>query len=370
VNWEAIRAEFPALAHWTYLNTATYGQLPLRSQAAVARHFAHRDELACQDFLGWFDDADELRGLLAQLIHCHGEDIAFTSTAGAALSLFLGGIDWRPGDRILTLADEFPNQYYYANWLGRRGVELVEMAEIPAAGADTLPERTRAIILSTVNYTSGYRPDLERISKLAHAAGALLYVDGTQSLGALRFDVQSVKPDLFAVDGYKWLLCPNGATFFYISPALRRTLEPAVIGWRSDRGWRLVDDLHHGAPQLLEGAERYEGGMLNFPSLYAMAESVRMVVGIGPDVIERRVLNLSAQVADTLRGAGAQIRHPGSNIVAARWTDRDASELAKTLAGKKIVVAARHGNLRVSPHFYNDESDIAALAAAISEPRR
>ncbi len=360
MNWGAIRAEFPALGQWTYLNTATYGQVPLRSQAAVSRHFAHRDELACQDFLRWFDDADEIRGLIAQLIHCNGDDIAFISTAGAALSLFLGGIEWSPGDRIVTLADEFPNQYYYANWLGCRGVELVETAD-----ADVLPERTRAVILSTVNYTSGYCPDLVRVSKLAHAAGALLYVDGTQSLGALRFDVQAVEPDFFAVDGYKWLLCPNGATFFYISPGLRSKLPPAVIGWRSDCGWRSVDDLHHGAPQWPEGAERYEGGMLNFPSLYAMGESVRMILELGPEVIERRVLALAAQVAKVLRAAGAEICHEGSNIVAGRWPDRDASALAKTLANKKIIVAARHGNLRVSPHFYNDESDIASLAAAV-----
>lgn len=364
MNWAEIRTEFPALERWTFLNTATFGQVPLRSQGAVARHFARRDELACQDFLQWFDDAQEIRGLLAQLINCQADNIAFVSTAGAALSLFLGGIDWHPGDRIVTRADEFPNQYYYANWLGNRGVEVVELDHIAA-----LPEHTRAVLLSTVSYTSGYRPDLRRISLLAHEAGALLYVDGTQSLGALCFDVHAVKPDLFAVDGYKWLLCPNGATFFYISPALRKTLPPAVIGWRSDQGWRSVDDLHHGAPQLPEAAERYEGGMLNFPSLYAMRESVRMILEIGPAAIEKRVLALAGQTAEVLRAAGAAIQHEGTNIVAAHWADRDASELARRLAEKRIIVAARHGNLRVSPHFYNDESDIEALASALKEPR-
>jgi selenocysteine lyase/cysteine desulfurase len=58
MNWDTVRAEFPALANWTYLNTATFGQLPQRSVAAVARHFAHRDELACSDFLNWYDDMD------------------------------------------------------------------------------------------------------------------------------------------------------------------------------------------------------------------------------------------------------------------------------------------------------------------------
>ena len=360
VDWNAIRAQFPALTRWTYLNTATYGQVPLRSQSAVQKHFVRRDQFACQDFLGFFDDADDLRTLLAELIRCRPDDIAFAPNACTALSLFLGGIGWRPGDKILTLADEFPNQYYYASWLKNRGVELVESATI-----DTLPANTRAIILSTVNYTTGYRPDLARISRLAHDTGAFLYIDGTQSLGALRFDVQEIKPDLFAVDGYKWLLCPNGATFFYISPALRAAIPPAVIGWRSDRGWRSVDDLHHGAPQLPEGAERYEGGMLNFPSLYAMHESVRMLFEIGPEAIESRVLSLAAQTADILRAGGATIQHENTNVIAARWPGRDVSVLAKDLAAKRIVVAARHGNLRVSPHFYNDESDLRALRDAI-----
>jgi selenocysteine lyase/cysteine desulfurase len=360
VNWSSLRAEFPALNRWTYLNSATYGQVSLRAQAAVRKHFARRDEFACKDFLEWFDDADEIRALIAQLVCCAPGDIAFTTNACTALSLFLGGIDWRAGDRIVTLPDEFPNQYYYAKWLGSRGVELVEIADLTR-----LPERTRAIVASTVNYMTGYRPDLLRLSRLAKDAGALLYVDGTQSVGALRFNIAAIQPDVLAVDGYKWLLCPNGATFFYVSPALRRILPPAVIGWRSDRGWRGVDELHHGAPEFPEGAERYEGGMLNFPSLYAMGESVRMMLEIGPDRIEARVLDLAARAADVLRRAGAGIEHEGGNIVAAGWPDRDASALARRLEDERIIVAARHGKLRVSPHFYNDEADLQALAAAL-----
>ena len=360
MDWKSIRGEFPALAKWTYLNTATYGQVSLRAQAAVARHFAQRNELGCTDFMAWFDDMDEIRALLGRLIHCDGADIAFTLTAAAALSQFLGGIDWKPGDRIITLRNEFPNHYYYARWLSSRGVELVEMDSI-----DGIPERTRAIAISTVNYTSGYRPDCAAIVRLAHAAGALVYIDGTQSLGALEFDVQAVQPDMFAVDGYKWLLCPNGATFFYISKALREQLTPAVFGWRSDKGWRSVASLHHGTPQLPDGAERYEGGMLNFPILYAMAEAVRMLLELGPANVERRVLELAGQVESIVRDTGAQVIHSGGNIIAARWEDRDANVLAASLREQGIIVAARHGNLRISPHFYNLEEDLEKLRAAL-----
>ncbi|MES1262618.1 MAG: aminotransferase class V-fold PLP-dependent enzyme, partial [Acidobacteriota bacterium] len=288
MNWAAVRDGYPALRSWTHLNTASFGQLSLRTQAAVAAHFTDRNETGSKDFLTWFDDMDGLRGLLGQLIHCEADDIAFTTNAASALSLFLGGIDWRPGDRIVTLTDEFPNQFYYANWLGSRGAELVQMAEITS-----LPAQTRAVAISSVNYMTGFRPDLAAICRLAHAAGALVYIDGTQSLGALQFDVREVRPDMFAVDGYKWLLCPNGAAFFYISAALRRSLPPAVIGWRSDRGWRSVDDLNHGAPEFPAAAERYEGGMLNFPSLYGMAEAIRAFLELGPDRIEKRVLDLA-----------------------------------------------------------------------------
>lgn len=360
MTWNDIRAQFPALEGCTFLNTATFGQLPIRTRAAVERHFARRDETACADFLTWFDDVDEIRALIGQLINCQAEDIAFAMNASAAISLFLNGIEWREGDRIVTLRDEFPNQYYGAASLADQGVELVEMNEINA-----LPERTRAVLVSTVNYSNGYRPDLAFVSHLAGRAGALLYVDGTQSVGALKFDIAAVKPHMFVVDGYKWLLCPNGATFFYVAPELRRTLHPSVMGWRSDKGWRDVDELHHGAPRTHEAAEKYEGGMLNFPSIYGAGESVRMMLEIGPDRIEQRVLELAGMTADILRQSGASILNDNTIILAAHWPDRDVSALAKKLQEQRIVVAARHGNLRVSPHFYNSEEDLDRLRAAL-----
>lgn len=361
IDWSVVRAEFPALEDWTWLNTATFGQTPARTSAAVARHFRRRDENACADFLTWFDDVDRIRALIAQLIDCEPSDIAFAMNAASAVSLFLGGIDWHAGDRVVTLQDEFPNQYYFASSLAERGVELIERNEINA-----LPERTRAVLVSTVNYTTGYRPNMALVSQLAHRAGALLYVDGTQSVGALRFDVAAIKPHMLAVDGYKWLLCPNGAAFFYIAPELCRTLRPPVMGWRSDQGWRSVGELHHGAPQLPETAEKYEGGMLNFPSIYGAGESVRMMLEIGPDLIEQRVLELAAIAEDILRRSGASVIHGNTNVVAAHWPGRNAQVIAEKLREKRIVVAARHGRLRVSPHFYNNEADLELLRTALA----
>ena len=102
IDWAAIRAEFPALRNWTFLNSATFGQMPTRTVEAMQRHFDHRDELACWDFLEWFDDADKVRQSVAQLIGCTGEDIAFIPHAATGFSLLLGGIEWKPGDRVVT----------------------------------------------------------------------------------------------------------------------------------------------------------------------------------------------------------------------------------------------------------------------------
>ena len=363
MNWESVRAEFPALEHWTFLNTASFGQVPSRAKGALDRHFKRRDDLACHDFVDWFDDMDEIRELVARLIHCKSSDIAFMPNTSTALSLLMGGIEWRAGDRIVTLLDEFPNHYYYPAHLKRSGVELIETPF--ERFYDAVTGRTRLVAMSTVNYTSGFRPPLEEISRFLHGRDILFYLDGTQSVGALPFDVAEVRPDVFAVHGYKWLLSPNGAGFVYVSPEMREKLPPNVIGWRSDRNWRGVDELHHGTPVFSDKAEKYEGGMLPFALLYAMGESIRMILEIGPERIERRVLELVSQTAAILRQAGGNVLHDQSPIVAANFGDRDVPALARELEKQRVLVAARHGNLRVSPHFYNNERDLSRLAEVL-----
>jgi selenocysteine lyase/cysteine desulfurase len=366
-NWEHVRAQFPALSRWTYLNTATFGQLPSRAVEAVARHLARRDELACSDFLSWFDDADRLRGLLARLIHAEAGDIAFIPNAATALGLLMAGLAWKPGDRIVTLENEFPNSIYAPALERQRGVEFVEAPW--ERFLDAIDERTRLVLLSEVNYTNGFRPPLAEISRRTRQVGALLFVDGTQSLGALQFDVRAIAPDIYAVHGYKWLLSPNGAAFMYVAPPLRERLAPNVVGWRSHRAWREVANLHHGAPEFVGEAEKYEGGMLTFAVLYAMAASVGMILELGPAAIEERVMHLAGYARDRLHQLGARLPfdecpHFDSPIIAARFP-KPAASLAQELKSRGVLVSARHDNLRVSTHFYNNEADIDRLAAEL-----
>lgn len=365
VNWNDIRAQFPALARWTYLNTATFGQVPRCAQDAVRRHFEHRDELACSDFLAWYDDMDRIRGKAARLIHAQPEDIAFISSASAGLALVLGGMDWRAGDRIVTLEHEFPNNLYAPAFLQRHGIEPVACSW--ERFYESIDDRTRLVVLSSANYNTGFVPPLEEISAFLRRREIFLFVDGTQSVGGLVFNVCRIRPGALSVHGYKWLNSPNGAGFLYVSPEMKTAVIPSVIGWRSHSDWRNVDNLHHGAPELPTGAERYEGGSVNFALLYAMEASIDMMLEIGPDVIEQRVLQLAARTREMLRELGATVNCDASPIVAARFEGVDVSQLARDLKGRRILVAARRGHLRVSPHFYNNEADLEQLGAALRE---
>lgn len=363
-GWEQIRREFPALEHWTFLNSATFGQLPRRAVEAVTRHFEHRDETACADFLTWFDDHDRLRGKLAQMFGARVEDVAFIPNAATALALLGAGIDWRPGDEIITLENEFPNQIYAPAHLARRGVVV---REAPFARVfELLNDRTRLVALSTVNYSTGFRAPLEELCRECARRGVITFLDGTQSAGALRFDFAALAPDMFAVNAYKWMLAPNGAGFMLVHPRLREWLNPLTIGWRSHHDWRNVDHLHHGAPEFKTSAEKYEGGMLPSSALYALEASVDLMLELTPEAIEQRVLELAAHARQVLIQAGAEpLPFHDSPVIAAALPGRDASGVARALKQHRVLVSARHNRLRVSTHFYNNHQDLANLGEAL-----
>jgi selenocysteine lyase/cysteine desulfurase len=362
-NWEQLRREFPSLSRWTYLDTASFGQVPKAASEAVIRHLRHRDETASAKFLSWFDDMDEIRELCARLVNGSVADIAFVPNASTGLSWLMQGLSWKADDEVITLMEEFPNQLYQSAATCHLGVTF---RAVPWEDFYTsISERTRLVLLSTVNYASGFRPPIDKISQFLRARGVLLYLDGTQSLGALKCNVRELRPAMFCVDAYKWMMSPNGAGFVYIDQGLREQLRPTLVGWRSDAGWRDVNSLNHGAPNFAETAEKFEGAMLPFPSLYGMGAVVRMLLEAGPAAVEARVLELSEKTRQLLTQLGGEVNGDASQIVTVRLPGQNSSEVAHRLKTRNIIVSARHERLRVSVHFYNNEADLEALKDAL-----
>ena len=370
-----LRDAFPVLGEWVYLNSAGFGPVPRFALEAADRYSRRRDEMASLDFLDWYTEADRVRASAARLIGASGDDIAFVPNAGAGLGWLMGGIDWREGDHVITLAHEFPNNVYFPEVLAKKGVRFtrVEMPGgvfSPDRFVDALSSQTRLVLLSWINYSTGLRVPFEALGAELRARGILFCVDGTQGVGALQMDVAAARIDFLVVDAYKWMLSPPGIGFACVSPRVREWLPPAIYSWRSHRRWRDVDQLHDGVPELPDGAIRYEGGMQNFGGIFALGAVLDWMHELGPSRIEERVLELASKARAVLRDRGGRLaadQGPGydSPIVTARFPEVDSSKLAVRLEKERIAVTARKGNLRVSPHVFNNEEDIEKLSAAL-----
>ena len=176
-------------------------------------------------------------------------------------------------------------------------------------------------------------------------------------------DVRESRPDALAVHGYKWMCSPTGADLCTWRRVCAKNLRQARAGLAQPLTWREVDTLHHvdaGADRV-GGEGNDSGGGLPFPLLYAMEASVDLILGIGPEAVEWRVLDLAASARRRLQALGADAPETGSHIMAAKFAGEDPSKLARELKAQRVLVAARHGYLRVPPHFYNTEEDLDPL---------
>src|SRR5205814_554325 len=99
--------------------------------------------------------------------------------------------------------------------------------------ADLVDGGTSVLVVSYVQYSTGYRFVLSELAELAHAHGALLAVDATQAAGMAPVDVAADGVDVLVAGGYKWLCGPFGAAICWLSPRLRERIDPPLVGWRS-----------------------------------------------------------------------------------------------------------------------------------------
>ncbi len=373
---EALRRQFPVTGELAYLNHAAIGTLP---RAAADRMSAAAAAVAATGDRGWPErnqEVERVRGQAARLLGAREpHEVAFTGNTSEALSIVAFGLDWRDGDNVVGPEPEFPSNLY--PWMGIPEVtgRSVEYRRVPErdgridAGdlVAAMDERTRVVAVSWVQYASGHRLDLEALGRACHERDALLVVDAIQGLGALALDVEEAAVDVCALASHKWLLGPEGLGLLYVSDRVIERVRSTRRGWRSVAGryrWSSID------PTPAPGALRFEAGTLNVYGIHALGASLDLLLGLGPEAVERRVLALADRVARGLaerRFALAAPRSPGevSGIVAGAHPERSAAELADALAERGVIVSARAGRLRVSPHVYNSEEEIDRLFAEL-----
>ncbi len=363
-----------------YLNCAYMSPLSKRVEAAGIEGLRRKrvpSEITPGDF---FAGLEAVRERFARLVNADDPDrIAVMPSASYGLAIAARNTPLEAGRNVVVALDQFPsNIYVWRRRCAESGAELRTVgppdASPRAAGwnarlLEAIDRATAVVALGHVHWTDGTRFDLEGIGARAREVGAALVIDGTQSVGALPFDVDRIRPDALICAGYKWLLGPYAIAVGWFGPRYDdgRPLEETWLGRvGSDDFRRLVDYQDAYRP----GALRYDvGEASNFILVPMLVAALDGILEWGVDEIQaycRALLEPLGEEART-RGWGVEAAAGrAGHILGVRLpADIDPNALRAALADRRIAASLRGDALRVSPHVYNDEDDIAALIAAL-----
>jgi selenocysteine lyase/cysteine desulfurase len=373
-DWDALRrAEFPVAERWAYFDHAAVAPLPRRSARAIQRWAEDQAARGTICWGEWERRTRDTRKDVARLIHAHPDEIAFVNSTTQGIGLIAEGFPWREGDSVVTAAEEYPSNLYPWMNLASRGVSTrlvpsrngrVEADDLFAA----MDKSTRLLTISHVEFSSGFRNDLDELASRCQERGVAFFVDAIQGLGPFEYDVSNTPIDFLAADGHKWLLGPEGAGFLYVRRAWLDRLRTLGVGSRS-----VVGSYNSPEPDftLKPTAERWEGGAYNMPGLQGFGESVKIFLEAGPANVSRRILDRARAVREMALSAGWTIygsnrKEDLSGIVSMEKSGVDPDQLVRRMRNGDVVASCRRGRLRISPHLYNDEDDLARLREFLS----
>ena len=361
---EKIREAFPVTEHLLFMDHARVAPLPRPVQAAITAFSTEACEQGTAHYAEWLKETEIVRTRFAKLINAEPGEVAFIKNTSEGLSIVANGIDWKEGDNVVIPDIEFPANVYPWMNLKRHGVDVrfvkavrgrVPFEQIIAQ----VNSRTRVLSISSVEFNSGFRNDLQRIGNFCKEKNIYFCVDAIQSLGVIPMDVKAFNIDFLAADGHKWMLSVEGLGGFYISKEVLEEIHPAVVGWDS-----VVNPADYGNYDftLKPDARRFEEGSFNTLSIYAFGAALALLEEAGIEQIEQRVLNLGDHIINRLQERKLKIlssTEPGERSGSICFAgDMDYQHLASYLRENKVIVSIRDNFVRLSPHFYNTEDEI------------
>ena len=385
----ALRADTPGVAHRVHLNNAGASLMPYPVIEAIRSH------LELDAHIGGYEAAAEVSAAIADtyqdvatLLGTSPDRIAHTEHATASFTTALSSIPFERGDVLLTTRHDYvSNQIQYLSLAHRFGVEIVRAPDAPEGGVDLQAmdemmhkKRPKLVAVTQIPTNSGLVQDTTTIGAMCRARGVLYLVDGCQSLGQMPIDVEAMGCDFFSATSRKYLRGPRGAGILYVSDrALDKGLEPLFPDMRG-ADW-IDTDLYQPVPD----ARRFETWEFAWALVLGTGAAARYASAIGVDVIRDRVRSLSTglrrRLADVPRvrvldhGAelGATVTasvegHVPSNLVT-ELRIRGINTSSQTRIDAVIDYDAKgvDGALRVSPHYFNDTSDLDVFIEALTE---
>ena len=354
-------AEFPQEPEICYLNHAAVGPWPRRTAQAVADFAFQNMQRGGTDYPERLDVERRVRDRLARLINAASpDDIALVQNTSVGLSIVSQGLDWRDGDEVVGIADDFCSNTMVWQALESQGVRYVgvhsrAVPDPEEALIGAITDRTRLLAISSVHFATGYRFDLQRLARTCRARGVLFLVDAIQSLGATSFDLAEVPADFVIAGGHKWLLSAEGLGFLYIRAGLRDRLKLHQFGWamrESPYAFEAADW------QPASSARRFEAGTPNMLGIYAMDASLSLFEEVGIGVVGRRLAdNLGLLESGLGEIPDIELVTPSdparrAGILTFRHATLDGTTLHQGLMRRQVVCSPRAGGVRLSPHFY------------------
>lgn len=373
----SIRQDFPILQDHVYLDNAAAGA-GCRSVYGAMEEYTKEYSLSRMglrsNLSSWWEKIAQTKEQFAQLIGCEKDEVFFVPTTSTGLNVVANMVASKKGSNVVTNDMEYISNVIA--WLGLRekGVEirfaknrggklLVEDIE------KQLDERTAVLSISQVSWGNGFRHDIKTLSKIAHENGAYVVVDGIQCVGAMKVDVKREGIDFLVCGTHKWLLGPGGAAFLYIRKDLAANLAP-LFAFTHALEEKFIERNVFDAFELYEleyGPTSRKHDMVTFNrSAYAGSwAAMNLILKEGVDQIEKRIKSICEYLIERLLDAGFELKTPEDpterfGIVNVKVKNH--RELAQSLRNeKKVIVAARLGGIRVSPHFFNTKKDIDTL---------
>ena len=369
-DWAAVRARFPVLEKKTYLNSCAYGALSTDVIASLQAYIGDRLEKGT-DWDYWVARNDSVRTAVAAFLGATTDEIAVTASASAGINSIASALPFDQGRNKVVISDyEFPTnaQIWYAQ--ERRGARVVRVPEkdgyIPIKlFEEAVDENTLIVAVTQVCFRNGARLDIPAIVEIAREKGALVLIDGYQGLGTINFDVKTARPDFVVGGMVKYLLGTAGIGFLYVRHALIESLIPTVTGWFAQADIFAMDSTQY-APS--SSARRFEMGTPPVPNCYAAEAGLGILAEIGLPAIEQRIGELTAATIAEAKLAGYELAvpdNPDRRGAMVTLRTHDEQKLIGELDLQGIVTSGRSGNLRVAPHFYNNQDDIDSLFRAL-----